>query len=248
MHAKVNPWMVSTLVLIGLVVGFGVAQLPALGAASKNGAQVERPAAAVPQPAPSQAQPADEPSAEIVLAPVSASDHVRGPANAKVTLVEFSDTECPFCKRFHATMQQLLQKYPNDVRWVYRHFPLDELHSKSRKEAEATECANELGGPEKFWAYIDRVFEVTPSNDGLDPAQLPAIAKQVGLDKAQFEACLKSGRHAKRVADFAIDGQNAGVRGTPYSILVGPDGAKYPLSGALPAEKISKVIDQMLGK
>ncbi len=245
MHPKVNPWMVSTLVLIGLVLGFGVAQLPVLGAVSKENTQPERPAAAAQaQPEPSQ----PEPAAEITLAPVSPSDHVRGPANAKVTIVEFSDTECPFCKRFHATMKQLLEKYPNDVRWVYRHFPLDELHSKARQEAEATECANELGGQEKFWAYIDRLLEVTPSNDGLDLEQLPVIAQYVGLNKAQFTACLKSGRHAQRVADQANDGQNAGARGTPYSVLIGPDGVKNPVSGALPLEKISKVIDQALGK
>lgn len=247
MHAKVNPWMISTLVLIGLVVGFGVAQLPALGASSKGSVQAERPAAAAPVVAP-EPEPFNQPSGEITLAPVSPFDHVRGPVNAKVTLVEFSDTECPFCKRFHSTMKQLLEKYPNDVRWVYRHFPLDELHSKARKEAEATECANELGGQEKFWAYIDRLLEVTPSNDGLDLEQLPVIAQHVGLNKAQFEACLKSGRHAQRVADHANDGQNAGARGTPYSVLIGPDGTKYPVSGALPLEKISKVIDQMLGK
>ncbi|MBI2639098.1 thioredoxin domain-containing protein [Candidatus Peregrinibacteria bacterium] len=247
MQTKVNPWMVSTLLLAGLVIGFGVAQLPAFGAAAKEGAQGERPAAVQPKPAPSQAE---LPSAanEINLAPISTSDHVRGPANAKITLVEFSDTECPFCKRFHSTMQQVLQKYPNDVRWVYRHFPLDQLHSKARKEAEATECANELGGPETFWAYIDRLFEVTPSNDGLDPQQLPIIAAYVGLDKSKFASCLASGKYAQHVADDLAGAEAAGGRGTPYTILLAPDGSKYPLSGALPFEKVAATIEQALGK
>jgi len=102
-------------------------------------------------------------------------------ANAPVKIVEFSDTECPFCKRFHTTMQQVVKDSNGQVAWVYRHFPLDQLHSKARKEAEATECAAELGGNEKFWAYLNRLMEVTPANDGLDLAELPVIAAYVGL-------------------------------------------------------------------
>lgn len=91
-------------------------------------------------------------------------DDVRGPKNGKITLIEYSDLECPFCKRFHETMKQLLAKYPNDVRWVYRHSPIDQLHSKARSEAAAVECAREQG---KFWELTDLIFKVTPGNDGL---------------------------------------------------------------------------------
>ncbi|MBI2124072.1 MAG: DsbA family protein, partial [Candidatus Wildermuthbacteria bacterium] len=139
----------------------------------------------------------------VVDVPVSDSDHIRGNVNAEVTIVEYSDLECPFCKNFHATMHQLVTAYPEQVAWVYRHFPLDQLHPKARKEAEATECAYELGGNEKFWAYTDKVFEITPSNNGLDPAKLSEITEQVGLDRQNFEACLAGGRQAERVdADY----------------------------------------------
>src|SRR5207249_6414117 len=77
------------------------------------------------------------------------------------------------------------------VVWVYRHFPIDSLHSKARKEAQASECAAALGGNEAFWAYSDKLFEVTPSNNRLDLAQLPRIAQEIGLDRAQFETCLE---------------------------------------------------------
>ena len=100
---------------------------------------------------------------------VTDSDHLRGDPKAKVKVVEFSDLECPFCKRFHVTMQQVIEEYDGKVAWIYRHFPLDSLHSKARKEAEASECAAELGGNDGFWAYIDKLFEITPSNNGLDP-------------------------------------------------------------------------------
>jgi len=78
--------------------------------------------------------------------PVTSEDFVRGNRNARIALIEYSDLECPFCKRFHPTAQQLINEYPNDVMWVYRHFPLDQLHSKARAEALAAECAGSLGG------------------------------------------------------------------------------------------------------
>lgn len=240
-NGKVNPWMVSTLVLVGVVIGFGGGQL----FGKKSDAATPKPLAQEIKPQ----EPSPPPSfgrGEIQVAPVIEKDHVRGAKNAKVTLVEFSDTECPFCKRFHSTMQQVTEKYPNDVRWVYRHFPLDSLHAKARKEAEATECAAELGGEEKFWPYLDRLFEVTPSNDRLELSELPNIADFVGLNRAKFEECLKSGRHAGRVAEQLADASNAGGDGTPYTVLIAPNGEKIPLSGALPFEKVAQVIDRAL--
>ena len=120
--------------------------------------------------------------------------HILGNPGAPVKLVEFSDFECPFCKRFHLTMKRLMNEYGEDgkVAWVYRHFPLVSLHSKARREAQAAECASELGGNEAFWAYSDRLFEVAPSNNRLDLALLPRIAQLIGLDRAKFEACLAS--------------------------------------------------------
>ena len=96
-------------------------------------------------------------------------------------VVEFSDLECPFCKRFHATMQQTVAAYGGQVAWVYRHFPIDQLHSKAPKEAEATECAAELGGNDKFWAYTNRLMEVTPANNGLILPNLPRLQYSSGL-------------------------------------------------------------------
>lgn len=115
---------------------------------------------------------------------INDGDHVLGNPNALVTIIEFSDTECPFCKKFHETMRKIIDEYGKDgkVKWVYRHFPLDQIHSKSRKEAEATECATEQGGNEKFWEFINKIYEITPSNNGLDPAELPKIAKSIGLN------------------------------------------------------------------
>lgn len=182
------------------------------------------------------------------IKPINDQDHILGDPNAPVKVVEFSDTECPFCKRFHPTMHQLIQEYgqSGQVAWVYRHFPLDSIHSKARKEAEATECANELGGNAKFWAYTDRLFEVTPSNNNLDLAELPKIAEFVGLDRTQFEQCLNSGKYAQHVADDLADAINSGGQGTPHSIVIAPNGQKFPISGAQPYPAVKQVVEAAL--
>lgn len=182
------------------------------------------------------------------MAPISANDHIRGNPNAPVKIIEYSDTECPFCKRFHDTMKQVMDEYGKDgtVAWVYRHFPLDQIHPKADKEAEALECANELGGADAFWAYTDRLFEVTPSNNNLDPAELPNIARHVGLDVTTFNACLASGKYADRVEKDTQNAEATGGRGTPWSIVVAKDGTKYPLSGAQPYATVKQLIELAL--
>lgn len=102
------------------------------------------------------------------LAPVTGDDYALGDPSAALTIIEYSDLECPFCKTFHATMQRVFDAYPGQIYWVYRHFPLDSIHPKARKEAEAAECAGELKGNDAFWKYIDTLFEQTPSNNGFD--------------------------------------------------------------------------------
>lgn len=180
------------------------------------------------------------------LKPIAATDHILGDPKAPVKIVEFSDTECPFCKRFHETMHHVVKEYDGKVAWVYRHFPLDQLHSKARKEDEATECAGAQGGNTKFWAYLDRLFVVTPSNNGLDPAELPKIATYVGLDVAKFNDCLASGKFAKHIEENANEAVATGGNGTPWSILIAPNGKKYPINGAQPYENIKQTIDAAL--
>lgn len=182
---------------------------------------------------------------EIVIEDVSNDDWVRGDADAPITIVEFSDTECPFCQRFHVTMQRIVEEYDGKVRWAYRHFPLENLHSKAVKEAEATECAGELGGQEGFWTYLDRLMEVTPSNNGLDPAQLPVIAGDVDLNVVAFNECLEEGRHEQKVREHIAQASAAGGRGTPYSIILYGD-EKLPIGGALPFEQVKAMIDPLL--
>lgn len=179
--------------------------------------------------------------------PVTKDDHIIGSIDALVTIIEFSDLECPFCKRFHSTLQQIVDEYDGKVAWVYRHFPLDSLHSKARKEAEATECAANLGGNNAFWAYTNRLFEVTPSNNRLDLDSLPEIAEYIGLDKEKFQKCLDSGQYKDHIASDLEDAFNSGGQGTPYSIVISADGTKSVIPGALSYDSVKKIIDEALG-
>jgi protein-disulfide isomerase len=151
--------------------------------------------------------------------PISDDDHIVGNKNAKVIILEYSDLECPFCKVFHNTMRKVVAGN-SDIAWVYRHYPIPQLHSKAPYEAEATECAWEQGGNDAFWKYIDRVFEVTTSNDGLPETELPKIAEYVGLNVTQFIDCLSSGKYTAKVQADVADGQKMGVNGTPSSFMI----------------------------
>ncbi len=181
--------------------------------------------------------------------PVTSADHILGNPNAKVVIVEYSDTECPYCKTFHATMNRIMSEYGKDgnVAWVYRQFPIESLHPiKAHNEAEATECANKLGGNTKFWEYINKVFETTPSNNRLDQAELPKIAKTIGLDVAEFNKCL-DGDEMKAVVDAGLaSGNKAGVSGTPYSIILVNKKPVSGINGAQPYEVVKATIDELL--
>lgn len=180
---------------------------------------------------------------EVKIPKVTEKDHILGSSNADVVVIEYSDTECPWCKVFHDTMHTLVDEYQGRVAWVYRHLP---FHTKAPKEAQATECAAELGGNTAFWKYIDKVFEVTPSNDGLDAAQLPVIAGQVGLPAASFNECLSSTRYVEDIQNGLKEAVKLGIQGTPYSVIRTKDGDETVINGAEPIENIRTKIDALL--
>jgi protein-disulfide isomerase len=162
-------------------------------------------------------------------------------------LIEYSDLECPYCKRFHSFAQKAVDEYKGEVAWVYRHFPLDMLHSKARIEAQATECAAELGGNDGFWTYIDKIFEITPSNNGLDLDKLPKLAGEVGLDSQRFKTCLDSKKYKDRVEKDYQGGTAAGVSATPTSFIVNNKGEAWIIPGAAPFEAFKPAIETALG-
>ena len=201
----------------------------------------------LPKAVPNKQQPAAEtPSGKIK--PVTDKDHIRGNKNAKLTLVEYSDLECPFCKRFHPTMQELLKTYGDKIRWVYRHFPLS-FHANAQKEAEATECVAELGGNDKFWEFTDKIFERTEANGtGFALDKLGPLASELGVNQAEFQTCLDSGKYEKLVKDQIEDGSTGGVSGTPATFVIDSKGNSQIVVGAQPIEAFKTIIDQELSK
>lgn len=182
------------------------------------------------------------------LQPVSTqSDHILGNPQARFSLIEYSDTECPFCKRFHSTAHQLVKEYNGQVNWVYRHFPLESHNPGAQKQAEAAECAAELGGNEAFWRYIDAIFARTSSGGtGFPLDQLVPLAAELGLDKQAFQSCLDSERYRAKVQQQLQEGIAAGVTGTPGNFLVDhKSGQVVTIIGARPLEALKEVIEQL---
>jgi len=188
----------------------------------------------------------NQPSLENV-SKITKKDNVLGDPKAPITIVEYSDYECPFCKRFHDTMNQVMDKYgeSGEVAWVYRHFPLDTLHPvKARAEAVVSECVAEIGGNDAFWQFSNRFFELTPSNNQTDlDVVIPQIIGELGLSQSEIDSCVDSGRYDKEINDQITEAQQTGGRGTPWSIIILPDGTKYPINGAQPYEAIESLIE-----
>jgi protein-disulfide isomerase len=169
--------------------------------------------------------------------PVEATGPARGPADAKVTIIEFSDYQCPFCRRAEPTLQQVLAQYEGKVRFVFRHFPLDRIHPQARGASEAAACAAEQG---KFWEYHAALFE---EGVQFDRAGLDAAAAKTGLEPAAFKLCVDERKTQALVEADLQAGQAAGVSGTPAFFING-----IPLRGALPLEDFKKVIDAELAE
>lgn len=206
-------------------------------------------APAAPAPLVQDGQPAEVPAVDTSdkIDPVTEADHIKGNINAPVKIVEYSDFECPFCKRHHETVQTVVEKYGDKVAWVFRQFPLEQLHKKAMPVALASECVAELGGDKAFWIFTDRYFEETLSNDRTDiTTVIPKLALEAGVDKAAFATCFESERHKAAVETDMADAVETGGRGTPWSVLIGPDGKTYPMNGSLPASAIEQMIETAL--
>lgn len=181
--------------------------------------------------------------------PPRADDHIRGNPDARISLIEYADYECPYCKRFHDTAAELLAHYDGQVNWVYRHFPLSPHDPAATRTAEASECAAELAGNDAFWLLTDAVFGKSQSNGRGVPGGLGALASDLGLDRTAFEECIDSGRMADRVTRDLQEGQEAGVRGTPGNFLVDrATGRIISVNGARPLEQLTGVADQLLAE
>jgi protein-disulfide isomerase len=181
------------------------------------------------------------------VAKITEKDHIKGNPDALIKIVEYSDFECPFCKQFHNTMNEVMDKYgaSGDVAWVFRQFPLEQLHPvKAQAVAVASECANEQGGNDMFWKFTDRYFELTLTNNRTDiETVIPQIAGEIGLDTTAFNTCRQSGKFDEHIQSDIANAIATGGRGTPWSVVIAPNGKTFPINGAQPRAAVEQIIE-----
>lgn len=183
------------------------------------------------------------------IAPVTEADHIRGNPNAPIMIVEYSDYDCPFCKNFHETMNQVMAKYGGDgkVAWVYRHFPLQQLHPNAPIIAHASECVADLAGNSAFWDFSDLVFGERGTNEPTNLTRLEEFAVTAGADREAFGACMDENRFMEAVeADFN-NGVAVGARGTPHSVIIVGE-QQGVINGAQPYSAVEQIVENLLAQ
>lgn len=244
-HTASNSVNVTQMVLFGLLViaAFFVGMLYTKVQVLQNGNTTAKTQVVDTNKAPDTAEPT-EPTA-VNLDPVTQEDHVKGNRNARYALVEYSDVDCPYCKKFHATAQQMLKEYGDKVMWVYRNFPLEQLHPDAPKKAIAAECVAKLAGNDKYWLFLDEL-EVTTKTE---LSEVYNIASRLGLNAAAFKTCVDKNETQSLVEADQQSGAKAGVRGTPGNFLLDTKtGEIVTLPGAVPYSMLKSSLDQLISK
>jgi protein-disulfide isomerase len=191
-------------------------------------------------------QPAARPT-ELNIAKPTDKDHWRGNKDARFVFVEYSDLECPFCKKLHPDLAKIMEVYNGKLSQVFRHFPLS-FHQNAQKEAEGSECMAELGGNDAFWKYQDDIFDRTTSNGtGFALDALGPLAAEIGVDQTAFQNCLDSGKYAQKVKDQENEGATAGVQATPTGVVYDlKTGKTHLIEGAVPYDQLKSEIDAFM--
>lgn len=230
--SSTNQWFGISMVLVGVIVGYGVAT------SSGNNPSAAAPTVAVaPSVVPS--APSPTPTANDVKPIDFKRDHIRGNPKANIALIEYSDYECPFCSRHHPTAQGLIDAN-DDVMWVFRHFPLG-FHPNATPLAEASECVWEEGGNDAFWKFTDMIFE-----KGADQTKMVEYADASGVDGQKVKDCYDAGTYKQYVQDDMAGGSASGVSGTPGNILLNIKTEDTRLvSGAQPLASFQAAVDAL---
>ena len=187
------------------------------------------------------------------MKPVDGNDYILGNPNAPILMVEYSDYDCPFCKEFHITMHQIIDEYgvTGQVAWVYRQFPIAQLHPNSPKISKAALCVGDVGGNKAFWKFTDKIFDERDFGSPTNVVKLPEYAEYAGVTKDKYIECLESDRMDKTLMDSIQDGLNQGIKGTPHTVLVVGNQTAV-IDGAQPYDVVKGIvknlIDQLEGK
>lgn len=171
---------------------------------------------------------------------------IYGNVEARFTLLEFSDTECPYCKRFHDTPKQIVDSSKGNVNWQWKHLPLGFHNPVAKQQAIAAECIREQKGNKAFWVFLDDVFNQTQLN-GRGVSNLAGLIEDIGADPKEAQECIQSGRYSEKVEADILQATNNGITGTPATVVVDNyTGRTQLMGGAQPAEAIMSMVRKML--
>ncbi len=195
----------------------------------------------------------NEDDAELVAsgtpAPVTDRDYIRGNPNAPILLIEYSDYDCPFCKQYHATMNRIMDEYgvTGRVAWVYRQFPLAQLHPNSPRISQAALCVGKVGGNDAFWTFTDLIFDKRDATEPTNVTAIPEYAETAGVSAEEYTACMDSGETIAEVEASVEDALNVGARGTPYTVVV-VGSQQAVINGAQPYSTVKSMIDSLISQ
>jgi protein-disulfide isomerase len=178
---------------------------------------------------------------------VDSNDYIRGNPNAPILMVEYSDYDCPYCKQYHTTMNQIMDEYgvTGKLAWVYRQLPIGQLHPNAPKISEAALCVGSLGGNEAFWNFTDMIFDRRDINSQTNVTKLPEYAATAGVKQTDYAKCMSDGDMKDTLDSSIEDAFNAGAQGTPYTILIVGD-QQAVISGAQPYDTVKGIIENLL--
>jgi protein-disulfide isomerase len=187
-------------------------------------------------------------------APISKNDFATGNTKSKVILVEYSDTECPFCARLQPTMKQIKAEYASKVGFVYRYFPLTQIHPGAFEEARAVHCVGVVSGKEKRAEYIAAIFDEKTGKQNMTftPDRKEALARGLGVNESELKACMADQASSQVITDSIADGVKAGVQGTPATFVLVKNKKGYDVvslvDGARPYEFVKAAIEEALAR
>lgn len=190
------------------------------------------------------------------IRPIDETDYVYGNPNAPILMIEYSDYECPYCKQYHITLAQIMKEYgiSGKVAWVYRQFPITQLHPNSAKISKAALCVGEIaGGPKTsagqnaFWKFTNKIYEERDYNSFTNVVKLPDYAMDAGVTKEDYVACLEGNQFEQTVLDSAEEAYAIGGRGTPYTVLIVGDQQEV-INGAQSYSVVKGIIDNLISQ
>lgn len=177
--------------------------------------------------------------ASVKISTPSPADHIRGSLTAPITLVEYSDFQCPYCRMVYPTLKKIVDESGGQIAWIHRNFPLESIHPEAKPAALAAECIAEELGNDAFWKFADTVYA---NQSTMSSTFYTQLAAQLGANASRFASCVSTKKHEAKINAEAADAQKNGGTGTPFTIVIGK-GIQVPVSGALPYEQFIAVIN-----